>query len=75
MAKYYRPGTKVVLKANKKEGWPRQVAVVDGKSGREMYVVTLLKEFWDKEDRDGIREVYEGDIMSLHEEKMKAKKR
>ena len=41
MAKYYRPGTKVVLKANKKEGWLREVAIVDGKS-REMYVVTLL---------------------------------
>ena len=64
MAKYYRPGTKIILKANKKEGWPEQVAVVDGKS-RECYVVTLLKEFRDGKLDDGLREVTADQIASF----------
>ena len=73
MAKYYRPGTQVVLKANKKEGWLRQVAVVDGKS-KECYVVTLLPLYREGKLDDGLREVTVDQMTTLRAE-MKAKKR
>jgi hypothetical protein len=74
MARYYRPGTQVVLKANKKEGWPRQVAIVDGKS-KECYVVTLLPLYREGKLDDGLREVTIDQMMTLRDEAMQAKKK
>ncbi len=55
-----RPGQLVVLKANKKEGWKRQIAVYDGWCGpgyEGMASVTVLPEFREDDYDDGLREV------------------
>lgn len=52
-----RPGQQVVLKANKREGWTRQVAVYDCNSGKGVACVTVLPEYRAGTFDDGLREV------------------
>lgn len=54
----YHEGQRVILKANEEEGWPEERGVIDGPSGRKMWVVTVDKKFREPGD-DGLREIHE----------------
>jgi hypothetical protein len=41
---------------------PEEFGIVDCYEGNGMYLVTLEKKYWNKEDRDGLREVDERQI-------------
>lgn len=51
-----REGQRVILKANEKEGWPREEGVVEG-IGRKWVTVRVDEKYRDEDDFDGLREV------------------
>lgn len=51
-----RIGQKVVLKANKEEGWPREEGRYIGRSGNAL-MVEVFPRYRDSGDDDGLREV------------------
>jgi len=64
MAKF-KEGDRIKLKANVKEGWNEEFAVVDGYSGRSCYVVTVDKKHRQDTLDDGIREVTTNQMVKL----------
>jgi hypothetical protein len=56
----FKPGQTVKLLPF--EDQPLQYAVVDEYEGNNLYCVTLEKKYWDKDERDGLREVDEDQI-------------
>jgi hypothetical protein len=50
-------GQRVILKANRKEGWPEERGIFEGTSGRTTAVVQIDDEFIQGPDDDGLREV------------------
>ena len=60
----FKVGDKVLLPANKKEGWPEQKGKVIEFSGKYLNV-KLDDEYLEDEDDDGIREVTVKDVVLL----------
>jgi len=58
----FRVGQRVVLPANKKEGWPREEARILGTSGKGMYIVDVGD---GPDSDDGIREVHKSGIRPM----------
>ncbi len=65
----YRERDKVWLKANPKEEWKREPAVFIGyqEEGKDVAVIEIPREFRDKDDADGLREITEDQIEGLRD--------
>ena len=53
----YRIHQVICLKANKKEGWPKEYGIYEGASGRGMCIVQVFEHFTRGLQDDGIREI------------------
>lgn len=61
----FKKGDRVELPANEEEGWEKEIGIVDGSSGKDVYIVTIDREYRPDYDRDGLREVYVDDMKLL----------
>lgn len=72
MAKF-KEGDRVILKANKKEGWPREAGVVLEDYGNGACMVEVDEKYRDEGDHDGLRDGVPYSSMQLAGKKKKRK--
>ena len=73
MAKF-KEGDRVILKANKKEGWPREAGVVLEDYGNGACMVEVDEKYRDEGDHDGLRDGVPYSSMQLAGKKKKKRK-